>query len=324
MYIKNWKLFECFRMSLRSVSVNRFKISVCTSCGSDNKNSKKIMSKREDEYLTIFKCSFCDNVYLSEYESGFNESLYSYYNNSLNKAEDEVYGDLNTQRIVQLLNILKKETKGLRILDVGCGVGGIVKVANTLGWDALGIDVSKEAVEIAEKFNVNVKKIDFFSPKIQSKSKDVVIMSELIEHVPNPVDFLLRAEEILVPGGILYMTTPNWNSLDRKILKEKWNAIHSEHLTYFTVQTLSKMFDKHTNLECKNIKTSNMSVQLIQKIARLKQSEDKGSSVNNVARKHIEKSKLLKSFKSVVNYFLLLTNTGSSIVVIYKKPNKNI
>jgi len=70
----------------------------------------------------------------------------------------------------------------------------------------------------------------------QEKKFDLVILSQVLEHIENPENFLLKIKGILKPTGVLAIALPNINSILVKILKDKDNGCLwvPEHLTYFS------------------------------------------------------------------------------------------
>src|SRR4029077_3834385 len=123
------------------------------------------------------------------------------------------------------------------LLDVGCGLGELVRVAVDSGWDARGIELSAEAVAVCRRFDLPCDTTNFFDPALDGRY-GLITMVELIEHVANPRTFFERAAELLEPGGVLYLTTPNFNALGRRLLGPDWPLIGPEHVNYFPPATL--------------------------------------------------------------------------------------
>lgn len=133
------------------------------------------------------------------------------------------------------------------LLDVGCGVGWFLEVAKEEGFKVFGQELGKELAQwTGQRLGAKV----FTKPLTeiaQEQQFDVITMFDLLEHVPDPYDFLLGAKKCLKPRGILLIFTPNFDSLAIQIEKEHSNLIiPAEHLTYFTkkaVEQLAKRID---------------------------------------------------------------------------------
>jgi 2-polyprenyl-3-methyl-5-hydroxy-6-metoxy-1,4-benzoquinol methylase len=229
----------------------------CTVCG-ETENSKLVLRKEQDgrgnDAIALFRCGQCQTTYLGGHSKFFDEDLYAYYARYHGLKKEDVYDPLTRKRYLALLDFFSAHGRGRTVLDVGCGKGDFVDAALNAGWDVEGIELSQPAVNIAQEFCLPVSNLDFFSMKIENASRDLVTMFEVIEHVPNPGEFFSRAEEIVKPGGLVYLTTPNFNSLDRRVLGAGWDAIHREHLTYFTPKTLINAVRKRTNLDVVHLK----------------------------------------------------------------------
>jgi 2-polyprenyl-3-methyl-5-hydroxy-6-metoxy-1,4-benzoquinol methylase len=100
---------------------------------------------------------------------------------------------------------------GRRLLDVGCGIGVFVAVARRCGWDARGLDASEHAIEFAKK----QYGLDYYKSfaEIEAGSLDVVRLSHVLEHIPNPREFLQALRPLLRDKGILAITVPNCEPL---------------------------------------------------------------------------------------------------------------
>jgi 2-polyprenyl-3-methyl-5-hydroxy-6-metoxy-1,4-benzoquinol methylase len=106
---------------------------------------------------------------------------------------------------------VERAGRGARILEVGSGLGYLTYALRKAGYDALGMDVSKVAVENAlERYGAFYQEADLEDWSVrQAGSYDLVIMTELIEHLTDPLQFLGLAAKLLKPGGRIVLTTPN-------------------------------------------------------------------------------------------------------------------
>jgi SAM-dependent methyltransferase len=99
-----------------------------------------------------------------------------------------------------------------RLLDVGCGAGEFLEVANALGYDATGIDVSEQAVSICRAKGINSHVGDLPSAGLPGKF-DVITMWDVVEHVRDPCALLAKAAELLSDRGLLFAKVPAFGSL---------------------------------------------------------------------------------------------------------------
>lgn len=308
-------------------------IQPCTVCGAMS-DSDFLFDKTDDgrgnDSISLYRCRSCKTVYLGKYNANYDDGLYAYYQTYLGKSKEETYDALTCKSYMQVLRLFASYGSGKSILDVGCGKGDFVDVAMQEGYSVEGIELSQHAVNIAQGFGLPVTKRDFFSNEIQDASMDIVTMFEVLEHLPDPVKFLCRAEAVVNPGGLIYLTTPNFNSLDRRVLGAGWDAIHREHLTYFTTATLLTAIRNNTSLEVLHVETRNVSSQLINYFRRLLEWSSSNSNQKSQLKKadssrafdlrsRIEKSPWLLLLKRGANSLLNASSLGSTIVILLRK-----
>jgi SAM-dependent methyltransferase len=105
-----------------------------------------------------------------------------------------------------------RDVAGLRVVDIGCGAGPGLRYLAARGALALGLDHSRYALETATRLSPDswVALNDSASGlPIQTASADLLLLSELVEHI-KPIEPLLgECYRILKPGGRIVVTTPN-------------------------------------------------------------------------------------------------------------------
>ena len=102
---------------------------------------------------------------------------------------------------------------GASVLDVGCGNGIISMHLGRLGYNVLGVELSEDALEVAKSNNdlpnVEFRKENAEKLKIEGLSFDVVICSEVLEHLYEPENLLHPLHGLLKETGIFIVTVPN-------------------------------------------------------------------------------------------------------------------
>jgi 2-polyprenyl-3-methyl-5-hydroxy-6-metoxy-1,4-benzoquinol methylase len=128
---------------------------------------------------------------------------------------------------------------GARLLDVGCGNGRFLMTAQTLGWEAWGIDPDREAVAAARAVGLRVEHGGFPKTGMPDQSFDAVTMSHVIEHLHDPVGALREVRRLLKPGGTVWIATPNLDSLGSRFYGRNWRGLEPpRHLVLFTAGSL--------------------------------------------------------------------------------------
>ena len=154
--------------------------------------------------LRVVRCPTCSLHYLASWKDELArwDELYAYHANPAAFDVCKGYSDVSRRRQLALLERFAARVRGRRLLDVGAGRGQLVHTADTAGWDALGIDLSDDAVSACRAAGLPVEHVDFFAESLSARRFDVIVMSEFIEHVASPGRFFARIEELLAPGEI--------------------------------------------------------------------------------------------------------------------------
>lgn len=115
---------------------------------------------------------------------------------------------------------------GKRLLEIGCGSGIFLETAARQGWTVSGVDISPQAVPLAQRFCPGATVICAPVEKagFAKGSFDLVALWDVIEHVENPEDLLREAHRLLRPGGLLVMETPDEGCLARKLVRAAHRA----------------------------------------------------------------------------------------------------
>lgn len=146
--------------------------------------------------------------------------------------------------------------KSGKLLDVGCGNGRYLDGMKKLGWQTQGVEFNASAVEVCKLSGLTVHHGDLFSAHFDSNSFDVINVSHVIEHVPNPVAFFTELARVLKQNGTLVIKTPNSLALGRKLFNTNWYANDvPRHLYLFSHKNLSVLANK-CGLKLQQFKTS--------------------------------------------------------------------
>lgn len=140
--------------------------------------------------------------------------------------------------------IARLSTPG-RLLDVGCAFGASLEVAQRWGWDVYGLEVNPAAVNTArETFGPRVMCGDFESAQLPPQAYDAVLLWDLLEHLPNPVEAMRRVHRLLKPGGLAVINTPCTQSLSARMMKGFWPNLKAEHLFYLSRRSMSLLLEQ--------------------------------------------------------------------------------
>jgi 2-polyprenyl-3-methyl-5-hydroxy-6-metoxy-1,4-benzoquinol methylase len=132
-----------------------------------------------------------------------------------------------------------------RLLEIGCGGGKLLEFLQSLGWTAQGIDSDPNAVSNARNKGLKVLLGTLQSQCYPDNSFDAIVMSHVIEHIPDPEELLRDCYRILCDHGQLTVTTPNAKSLGHRVFKSAWRGLEPpRHLRVFTSSALNLLAEK--------------------------------------------------------------------------------
>ena len=133
-----------------------------------------------------------------------------------------------------------------RVLDVGCMYGYLLEEAKARGVkDAMGVELSAGPAKaaVANGLDVFCGSIGDFAKKEPGKF-DLIVAQHVLEHVPDPVDFLECARSLLAPGGKVCIAVPNYDARARKIFREAWGWYQVPvHLHHFGSRGLASVLE---------------------------------------------------------------------------------
>ena len=198
----------------------------------------------------IVRCVHCQFIFVSPPPSP--EALREFYQNPAYYVGGIVgYNDywaakpVHEREARQRLSRIERlaPAKG-KVLDVGCAAGFFLKVAQERDWDPWGVELSTDMADYASALIGRSVVGSLAELRAAPGSFDAITFWEYIEHIPDPRAEVLRLVELLKPGGILALSTPNTNY---------WEAVHQPavwrefkppgHLGFFTAATLRQMLE---------------------------------------------------------------------------------
>lgn len=205
----------------------------CNFCGS--KQTKLLYQVKG---YSLVKCRQCSLVYVTPkpqpqtIQALYGKNICELYNHS-SDLEDKKWE-------IMLRNICCYKKSG-KLLEVGCATGTFLKKAATV-FEVCGVELCPEAAAYArENYNLNVLAGDLQKQEFDNAVFDVVVASEVIEHLLDPYAFIREIARILKKDGLFVFTTGNIKSLIAFVRGKRWRYVDPPyHLYYFSPQSLRK------------------------------------------------------------------------------------
>ena len=211
-------------------SINGFEIIDCQKC-----RFKHIVPVPTPEML--------DEIYRKEYYDN-EKPLYI----SRTKEDQEWWDLVFKDRYDTFEEFLEPSQR--RVLDIGSGAGFFLLYGKNRGWNVLGVEPSKQAAEYARNMGLNVIE-EFFTEGLSSQIGhfDVVYLSQVLEHVPNPEEILAASYKILNPGGLVCVVVPNdYNPFQVALRNQRdfmpWWVAPPHHINYFDANSITHVVEK--------------------------------------------------------------------------------
>jgi protoporphyrinogen oxidase/SAM-dependent methyltransferase len=127
------------------------------------------------------------------------------------------------------------------LLDIGCWTGEFLVEAREHGWRVHGVEPSSWAAGIAREAGLDVAVGELGDLRLAESSVDVIVMTDVLEHLDDPAGSLREIRRLLVPGGLLYLTIPDAGSRLARLLGQRWWSVLPMHLQYFTRPSLTRL-----------------------------------------------------------------------------------
>ena len=226
-------------------------MTTCPICNSNNAriNLCKVSFTYQSEF-DLSECPDCGVIYFNPIPT--KEQFVNFYSSlgyDFNRWREEIKGNNYIKR-------LEKIKKQGRFLDLGCASAYFInKIDKDSDWEVYGVELSQKPVEFAR--NVlglkNITHGDLFDANYADNFFDCIHISDVLEHVPNPLQILTECKRILKDDGYIFLNVPNGYSDSRGMIRyykdfNEKSGHSSGHVFFFPPQTLKYMFER-TGLE---------------------------------------------------------------------------
>ena len=197
------------------------------------------------QYVRIRKClnSSCGHLFAESPSQTQGEMTYSESDMmefSVFRQKNALWFDRNHKIVDYLVNNIAFSLGG-KIIDLVSGTGNMAKSFIEKGFEAVCVEPSNEGRKILTKYEL--VNYSYMNDIPQGEKFDAIVLSEVIEHLSDPVQTLKEAKGRLSDRGIIFITTPRARGI-KAILRLKNSAAYAEptHIHFFTSKSLEKCF----------------------------------------------------------------------------------
>lgn len=229
----------------------------CNLCGADD--FKVIFNEGKAQIHCIVKCNNCNLMYANPQTDNVSDVEKNHLQSDGNNKSEPEFDQFNSEnhqylrkQFLQLkdysriLDFTERKARGI-FLEIGSYAGNFLNEAKKRDWNVIGIEPLEIPALYAEKmFGIKVIREYFEQAGLQNETIDVIVSCHVIEHVPDPVAFVMKAFALLKPGGNLILETPAYDSLMFKLLKHRERSVRCDgHIFFFTKKTLTKLVENN-------------------------------------------------------------------------------
>ena len=216
--------------------------SVCN-CG--GKNTLNLLGEKNK--YQIKSCNICGHGYVANsIDPSFLNDFYESKRKDTTFEEDILKQDFPGDKsdASKYINLFKKFNQNVReYLEVGCGWGYASEQAFKEGWNISAIELSDSCVfSLKERTSSksDIQKIGFkeFIPKNKNQLYDAILMSHVLEHSIEPMEWLFKANSMLHKNGLLIVVVPQFKGFYRWFGLRDPMVCPPEHLNFFTKESL--------------------------------------------------------------------------------------
>ena len=181
---------------------------------------------------------FHKEFYKSHYRKLYTSTNSVNYGSIAMKAESIIKGKLVIDTFQQI-GITDLQT--YNIIDIGCSHGGLIKYLEPFVKSVSGYDLDKDAIEYGKnnlKLNINIGE----RPTASLPGKNIYVLSHVLEHVFDPLEFIVNIKRVLKDIDYLYISVPGMNMVkEGSYSNDLRSYFHLAHVSDFTKETLSNL-----------------------------------------------------------------------------------
>jgi 2-polyprenyl-3-methyl-5-hydroxy-6-metoxy-1,4-benzoquinol methylase len=224
----------------RSILNKKDNENCCFLCG-NKKDNKEFLNHNS---YKLFECNSCSLIFANiEINDKYNEIVYAnnQYEEMIKIEVLETYEyrkkTFGKERLNYILNKCNFDMQNDILLDLGCGPGYFLSYLKDEYIKAKGIELTDYLVDICKSQDLDVEKKDI--SELQNNYFKIITMFDVLEHLPNPLNFFKTLNTKLTSNGYIVMYTPNINSFAFYFQKEKQNLLLPyEHLCFYNLKSL--------------------------------------------------------------------------------------
>ncbi len=223
----------------------------CPVCGGKNLKKFSVNTRdiKQSKNLVLLKCRKCEVIFAENFHEDrsniYGETYAAWGNiydakkeNQIARAKQEAFKN-QIKHILKLLN-----DSNVKALDVGAGNGYLMECLEELKFEVWGTEISFHSAGICEKKfpgKIHFGKLE--KANYPAKFFDVVFLTDVLEHISDPKETMKEIGRILKDNGYVFIISPNYSSITRKIMGGYWFQYKYEHIFYYNKKSLAYLLN---------------------------------------------------------------------------------
>lgn len=291
-----------------------------------------LKSKAVSRRPTYYSCNECGHNFIKldteNQREKFAEAQNQYYGEEsilldcgLSTFEDEIMRN----RFRVLRQFLRQSEK---VIEVGPGAGHVLKWLADSGLQVTAVEHSSIlSTQLASRLNLSVINAEFETHDFGQADFDAFCSFHVIEHVSDPLAHLSKALEIVRPGGLAFIATPNAASWEQRVAPALGPNFDAAHLHIFSADSLTRACEK-IGWEVVLVETPESAsgwARVLSALVRLVRNEDASRTAGKYAR---SPSTIIKAVAGIfqfvtvpMRYLQRRLGAGNEIFVVLRKPH---
>lgn len=228
----------------------------CTRCHTDQ---SKLLYALEDYLYKIpgrfaaHRCQRCGLIFLSprptpETLARYYPDSYAPYRPAIQDERHSLMRWMRRRRVYQRRRFVERFASSApgRLLDMGASTGIFMDEMRANGWQVIGIELNEEAAAYArERLGLEMICAELSQAQLPAEHFDLITLWDVIEHTFDPAAIFRQVWQQLAPGGIVALTIPSWESLDRRLFGRYWVGFDApRHLHVFSRPVIAEMLQE--------------------------------------------------------------------------------
>ena len=191
---------------------------------------------RKENY-TLVRCPACAAVWLSHPPQP--GEMHLHYTNAYHRLISAAGQNSPTRWKERKASLTRYKQAGT-LLDLGCSSGAFLEFISGESWKLYGVEMSAEEAKTAqERSKAQVFVGDILDASFPPESFDAITCFDVLEHLYEPHQVMVRVSEWLKPGGLFYVLVPNVDSAEARAFGSYWHGLElPRHLFHYSPGSL--------------------------------------------------------------------------------------